>query len=295
MRRRLRRRKTRLAIAGARRWVDPTDGGEYCRQTMTRTEKSVNRRSALQSIGWVGVAAAMPGCDSTPRARSVFPYQVYGSGPCLFLGATLPDDVRAPFIEGLLERYRVVAFQMPTGEARANVQDVFTAERACAEVLSVAEAVGADRFAYYGYSWGGTLGLQLADRTDRLTALICGGWPPLGAPYPGMAVYTEANAARDSADSIWATYYRSIANWNEHEAVSRFTCPRMAFAGSDDVIEADGITVPIGPLIAAHREDLEEMGWTVALVNGFDHELGRSPEIVVPMVREFLDGLQLGA
>lgn len=257
----------------------------------------MNRRDALASIGWASIAATVSGCVSVPRSRSNLRYDVYGSGPYLVLGATLDGQVRSGFVEGLRGRYSVVVIESPSGEVAASLADVFTADRACAEVLSVADAVGAARFAYYGYSWGGTLGLQLACRTDRLSALICGGWPPLGAPYPGMAVYTEANAVREktASSSVWATYYRSIENWNERKAVSKFTCPRMAFAGSDDVIKANGITVPIGPLVAAHRQELEEMGWTVELVDGFDHELGRRSEVVVPMIREFLDDLDLNA
>lgn len=256
--------------------------------------KIVNRRNALEAIGWASIAAAVSGCASMPRSQANLRYQVYGSGPHLFLVATLPteNEVRTSFVEGLFEQYSVVVIESPSNAA-VDLSELWTADRACAEVLNVAEAVGADRFAYYGYSWGGTLGLQLADRTDRLTALICGGWPALGAPYPGMAVYTEANAARDSTGSIWATYYRSIAHWNERDAVSGIKCPRMAFAGSDDIIYADGIIVPIGPLIAEHRDELEAMGWTVELIEGFDHELGRRPEVVVPMIREFLDSLQL--
>jgi pimeloyl-ACP methyl ester carboxylesterase len=250
----------------------------------------MNRRNALQTIGWAGIAAAASGCRSASRSQPDLRYEVHGSGPYLISAATLEGEVRTRFVEGLLEQYSVVVIEPPSN-ASVDLTDVFTPDRACAEILSVADAIGADRFAYYGYSWGGTLGLQLADRTDRLTALVCGGWPPLGAPYPGMAIYTEANAVREgtASASIWATYYRSIENWSERDAVSAFTCPRMAFAGSDDIIEADGITGPIGPLIASHRDELEEMGWTVALVDGFDHELGRRPEVVVPMIREFLD------
>lgn len=253
-------------------------------------ERNLNRRNALESIGWASIAAAVPGCTSLQPSRTSLRYEVYGSGPWLIAGATLPDEVRTRFVEELFDEYSVVIVE-PPNDTVANLADVFTADRACAEILNIADTVGANRFAYYGYSWGGTLGLQLAERTDRLTALICGGWPPLGAPYPGMARYT---ARTQTPPSVWATYYRSIENWNEPEAVSRLTCPRMAFAGSDDIIYADGITVPIGPLIAEHREELEAMGWTVRLVDGFDHELGRRPEVVGPMIREFLDGLELG-
>ena len=51
---------------------------------------------------------------------------------------------------------------------------------------------GRDRFAYYGYSWLALAGLQLAIRTDRLTALAMGGFPPLGGPYAAMLTVTRA-------------------------------------------------------------------------------------------------------
>ena len=35
-------------------------------------------------------------------------------------------------------------------------------------LLGVADAAGLSRFAFWGYSWGGNVGLQLASRTDRL-------------------------------------------------------------------------------------------------------------------------------
>lgn len=31
------------------------------------------------------------------------------------------------------------------------------------------------------------------------------------------------------------------------------------------------------------------MGWTVRLVEGFGHELGERPDVVIPLLRAFLD------
>src|SRR5262249_57916205 len=59
-------------------------------------------------------------------------------------------------------------------------------------LLAIADAAGADRFAYYGYSWLALAGLQLAIRTDRLTALAMGAFPPLGGPYGPMLTVTRA-------------------------------------------------------------------------------------------------------
>ena len=67
-----------------------------------------------------------------------------------------------------------------------------TAAAVAADLLAIADAAGADRFAYYGYSWLALAGLQLALRTDRLTALAMGGYPPLGGPYAAMLSVTAA-------------------------------------------------------------------------------------------------------
>ena len=138
--------------------------------------------------------------------------------------------------------------------------------------------------------WGAVVGLQLAARTNRLTALICGGWPPLGGPYGLTLAVTEALAAKVPQAQMMVTYYRGLQNWPEREVLSAFTVPRLTFAGShDSVVAVNGQTTPIGPVIAQHRDELERMGWTVRLVDGFGHELVSRPDLVVPLIREFLD------
>ena len=58
--------------------------------------------------------------------------------------------------------------------------------------LAVADAAGIDRFAYAGYSWGCVTGLQLALRSDRLLALVCGGCLAMDGPYDVMLAVTRA-------------------------------------------------------------------------------------------------------
>ena len=69
----------------------------------------------------------------------------------------------------------------------------------------------------------------------------------------------------------------------------------MTFAGTDDVVTTPQVTARIGPLIAEHREELQRMGWSVRLVDGFRHDLGSRPDVVIPLLREFLDPLLLQA
>ena len=229
--------------------------------------------------------------------------EVYGDGPCLFVGwpirtrNTPPQfdpagSVRDGYLDLLTATYRVVLMDYPpTGDDARAVVDSFTPDRVRSDVLAAADAMGADRFAWYGYSWSAVVGLQLASGTDRLTALVCGGWPPLGAPYGDMLSWAERRAELTGLPdwAMTATYYRGLVSWSERQAVSRITCPRMAFAGSDDVIVSEGWTFRVGPLLAEHRAELEDMGWTVQLVDGHHHDMFMNPDLVVPVVRGFLD------
>ena len=98
--------------------------------------------------------------------------------------------------------------------------------------------------------------------SNRLTALICGGWPPLGAPYTATLAATENLASSLPDAQMMVTYFRGLQNWAEREVVSKFTVPRMTFAGSNDIIvdSTTGQIAPIGPLIGQHKDELERMG-----------------------------------
>ena len=98
----------------------------------------------------------------------------------------------------------------------------------------------------------------------------------------------EADAANGGSD-LYATYYRSIASWSERTAVSGLACPRFAFAGTEDRFVAGGHEIHIGATLASHRDELQQLGWVVRLVPGVGHELGGRPDIVIPLLQEFLD------
>ena len=95
-------------------------------------------------------------------------------------------------VDGLSDRFRVVAFDYEGHLAEHPKPDSLTPGNVAFDFLTVADAAGADRFAYYGYSWLALAGLQLALRTDRLSALVMGGYPPLDGPYEEMLAVTEA-------------------------------------------------------------------------------------------------------
>ena len=95
-------------------------------------------------------------------------------------------------IDGLSDTFRVVAFDYEGHVLQVPKPDTLTPANLVADLLAVADAAGADRFAYYGYSWLALTGLQLAIRTDRLAALVMGGYPPVDGPYAQMLQVTMA-------------------------------------------------------------------------------------------------------
>jgi pimeloyl-ACP methyl ester carboxylesterase len=211
----------------------------------------------------------------------------------------------APVLQGYLDqltdRYRVLLVDYPSiGGSRDIEPEALTASRVCADLLGVATAAGFDQFSYWGYSWGGNVGLQLACRTDRLSALVVGGWPALGAPYSALLAAAQLKLPNPEPSSRvvlrqpgqyaqWIHYGLSISAWPERDAVARINCPRMNVFGSEGDLEEAGIPVPIATSIRRHRRTLEALGWHVHEVMGQGHALCMLPNVAVPPVRRFLD------
>jgi pimeloyl-ACP methyl ester carboxylesterase len=198
--------------------------------------------------------------------------------------------------------------------------DTLTAAAVAADLLSIADAAGADRFAYYGYSWLALAGLQLATRTDRLAALAMGGYPPLGGPYDAMLEVTRiahqmaiANQGKpatvaepgdwDSAEvsrhpdqtAQYVTLYESLGGFDERAALDGLGIPRLAFAGTDDNISYgpkwNDADVAIAEPLQHHQEELIERGWTVEFVKDADHMAAMLPNAVLPILIPWLTRL----
>lgn len=93
---------------------------------------------------------------------------------------------------GLSHSHRVISADYEGHRMEHPAPDTLTPANVVADLLAIADAAGADTFAYYGYSWLAMAGLQLAVRTDRLWALAMGGFPPLDGPYASMLAITRS-------------------------------------------------------------------------------------------------------
>jgi pimeloyl-ACP methyl ester carboxylesterase len=102
-------------------------------------------------------------------------------------------------IEGLSDRFSVIAADYEGHRLSHPAPNSLTPTNLADDLLAIADAAAVDRFAYYGYSWLALAGLQLALRTDRLTALVMGGFPPLNGPYDETLAVTRAADAMAAA------------------------------------------------------------------------------------------------
>ncbi len=267
---------------------------------------------------------------------SMIEFEVHGDGPVVLLpvdpspaqGAKA-EAMRAwgadpalgqSLISGLSDRFRVVAVDYE-GHVMAHPKpDTLTPGNAARDLLAVADAAGAGRFAYYGYSWLGLLGQQLALRTDRLSALVMGGYPPVGGPYAAMLAVTTAShaaslaavenppAPTETVPGDWSTVsvtttvdqtrqfvtlYEALRDFDDRAAQPSLTCPRLCIVGSADTIEYGeqwgGVTVDIAGPVQRGRAALETLGWDVAVLDGLDHMQAMQAAAVLPVLRPWLE------
>ena len=222
-------------------------------------------------------------------------------------------------IDGLTASVRVIAADYEAHRMAYPAADTLTPENVAADLLAIADAAGADRFAYYGYSWLALAGLQLAIRTDRLWALAMGGFPPIDGPYAEMLAVTRAAHRASSSDGAAAgtvedvtpgdwdsatiqtdeaqtrqfvTLYEALSGFDDAAVQGELRMPRLCFAGSEDAIEYSpkwgGVTVRIAEPLVRNRTRLESAGWVVVVLEGLDHLGAMHHEVVLPLLRGWL-------
>jgi pimeloyl-ACP methyl ester carboxylesterase len=300
-----------------------------------------------------GVAAVTVGSNAKaetiamPEARlhdaSTIAVEVHGRGPTVLL-AVNPRPVQGPqaeelrrwgadpalgraLIDGLSDAFRVVAFDYEGQVLQEPKPDTMTPANVAGDLLAMADAAGADRFAYYGYSWLALAGLQLAIRTDRLAALVMGGFPPLGGPYAQMLQVTTATHAMASSASTpstattsqpseapagepdWSqvevslteaqtrqfvTLYQALQEFDDRAAQAQLTCPRLCFVGAADEITYGqrwgGVHVSLAGPVINRRAELEALGWQVQVLDELDHTQAMQAVHVLPILRPWLIG-----
>jgi pimeloyl-ACP methyl ester carboxylesterase len=257
-----------------------------------------------------GPAVLLPVSTTAIEGEAAEQMRAWGADPNL--GRTLATSLADSGLWVLAADYEGHLAQHPKPRT-------LSASAVATDLLAIADAAGVDRFAFYGYSWLALAGLQLAIRTDRLTALAMGGFPPLGGPYGPMLTVTRAAhrmalANRDEQpaaavvqpgdwDAVevtqtpdqtqqYVTLYESLQDFDERAALDRLSVPRLAFAGAKDNITYgsnwDNAYVAIADPLQRHRDELTRRGWTVELIPDTDHISAMQAAKVLPILTPWL-------
>ncbi|GAB3555813.1 hypothetical protein GCM10027404_33250 [Arthrobacter tumbae] len=281
-----------------------------------------------------------------PNARlhddTVLPLMIDGEGPALLvtLGldpargdrepqlkiADLDPDLGGTLLQSLTEHFTVVAFDYEHHRLNQPAPRTLTPQNVAEDLLAVADAAGVGSFAYYGSSWLGLAGILLAASSGRVTALVVGGFPPIGAPIDALhdlAVQAHRNAVarvqttnpatphtfgqpqpqlqplggkehallpmRAAQARQFVAFFRALKDSNgAAEAVHRVNCPALCFIGSQDVLPGLSGTISMASPLLANREELTEAGWDVHVLDGLDQPAAMQPDVVLPLVLPWL-------
>ncbi|MDT9600601.1 alpha/beta fold hydrolase [Sphingosinicella rhizophila] len=225
--------------------------------------------------------------------------------PALFLGphfyasfGRTDGDDTDKWIDGLKEDFFLIVADYPRGFGRTGnpLGMDFTPGIAAAEYERIAEAAGVERFGWVGYSYGGAIGVQVACRSDRVSALAVGGFPPLDAPYQDMVdITTRMATAMEAAGGVdpkllWSSvgFYSPLPQWPEDEEMAKLEIPRMAFMGTEDIgVPLHGVDLPLAAILREAEPAMKRMGWQVAWLEGQDHVTTIEAAVSLPAVRDF--------
>ena len=266
---------------------------------------------------------------ATLHDGNVIDIEVSGEGPNLLLPAN-PVPIEGPqadamrewgadpalgrnIIDGLAGLARVVAFDYEGHVLSTPKPDSLTPQNVIADILAVAGAAGVERFAWYGYSWLGVVGVQLARATDRLSGVAIAGWPPVDGPYAPMLKVTTAGwelstgARQSQGEDEWAsaylqpdqqkqfvTLYSALESFDDRAALRRLPpdLAKLCFVGSKDEIQYGpswgDVFVSIAEPVIRNRDELEGLGWEVHVLDGLDHTQAMQAPVVLPILRPWL-------
>jgi pimeloyl-ACP methyl ester carboxylesterase len=270
---------------------------------------SIRRAAAQGEIDAMSVG-------ETARARARDGTEIYyaklgdPTGPPVFLGphcyasalegrptGDAPLETSVGWAATLADRFRLIVADYPRGVGRTGnaLGRDYTAAVAVEDFNAILDAAQIGRVAFVGYSYGGAFGVQVACRTDRLSAVAIGGWPPLEAPFGRLAEIVSGLATHrpeeiHEADQVLGAavgFYESLVDWPEYSAIRTIEIPRLAFMGTADAFDAPNPT--LSDRLRETEDDLRSLGWEIAWIGGADHLEAMDARASGPFVRAFLE------
>lgn len=238
-------------------------------------------------------------------------YEIEGEGPPILFhhgtAASLEDYHDFGYVEGLKNDYRLILMDA-RGHGKSDKPhspESYTEVNRVNDITSVMDDAGIDRAHFFGYSFGGRVGLEMANYApERLLSVMIGGMGPQGrgADSPtfsnfrrmfeagpdtmvtlrrqSMPLSAEAEA-RLRANDFAALIAYTQSPWESLEdALPGMHMPFLVFFGESDT----------GNPYLERKEALETLpDFTFFSLPGLDHvQAVYRSDLVLPHVREFL-------
>jgi len=236
-------------------------------------------------------------------------YEVEGEGPPLVMLHGLTGDTEGwrdvGYVAALKDDYLIILMD-DRGHGKSDKPHdpaMYTIDNIVGDVTAVLDRLGIKTANFHGYSFGGGICYELAKRIpERITSLIIGGCGA-GQP-PSEMLEGQIKLYETGAENIIATYEQNgplppdvKANIlaNDYKALAAICKAMMSFPPV--INDVPNMKMPI--LLYAGEKDfgfpqiLETSKMlpnaTFVSLPGLDHMLGGgSPDLVVPLIKEFL-------
>lgn len=197
----------------------------------------------------------------TSKDGTKIAYDVTGSGPAVVLlhggGQNRQVWHRAGYVERLAKEFTVVTIDIRgNGDSdKPSEVSAFHFERINEDVLAVADAVKAPRFALWGFSYGANVGRYLASRSDRVRAMVYIGIN-FGPAVGGRFLDSVKNMPNRPA---WIT---AMLSYPDVEPAD-MRCPTLWLVGSNNPNAMESV--------AHYRDKLAGTRVTLEVVDGLNH------------------------
>jgi len=237
-------------------------------------------------------------------------YDVTGHGPALMLlhgaGKTRRDWRKTGYVERLRDDFTVIAVDIRgSGDSDSPLEVAdYSIEKIYDDLMAVADACGAQRFAVWGFSFGGNIARYLGAWSERVTALAVIGvpfgpavdkafnrfidefiqkWEPLvQAEGKGEVTKKDRQSVIKGRIPVWLACFRAMRAWPSIEP-GDVGCPVMLLVGDQNK--------NVMSWVETHREALDQANVCVKIVEGLKHpqEFTKIDQ-VFPIVGSFLYG-----
>lgn len=234
-------------------------------------------------------------------------YDVTGSGPALILlhgaGKTRRDWHKVGYVERLKRDFTVITVDVRgTGESDTLTQTSdYAIDLVYQDLLAVADVCGVQRFAIWGFSFGGNIGRYLSAWSERVTAMAVIGipfgpavdeafdryidafvqkWAPLVQADKEGTWSKEKKSPVKGHIPVFLACFQAMRDWPRVDP-GDVGCPTLLLVGTKNE--------NVMNWVQAEREALESANIRVEIVTGLSH-MQEFSEIdrVFPVVSSFL-------